>query len=205
MRPYYDFGWGGLKSHYRPFVPGSETKSGWPRVVWPFWQHWLNPMTYYRWIRAIWQRGWRGHAAHDYWNADSYLEYVILGVMKDLRENTHGYPAGIGGHYTPHVVNFGDDEPSDGAKQWNRILSEIIEGLEASIELRNEDTIPDGIYSSGPWHFEPVPGQPGISTLVDESNHKFDREAYEAWQAPLLQKRKRAMLLLCRYWGNFWD
>jgi hypothetical protein len=156
-------------------------------TYWKFWTHIFNPRTYWRWISNFCHRGFYGYSKEDYWNGESYLESVMYGIIKDLRENHIGYPSNLS------------------EESWNSILDEIIEGLEAADELRMENTVPKGIYSEGPWKFVPCENNPEFYTMIDESNHVFDKEGYDKWQAPLLQKRKRAMLLICKHWLSFWD
>lgn len=168
---------------------------------WPFWKHILNPLTYWRWVSRFCQRGFYGYADNDCWEARSYLECIIIGIIKDLKENTHGFPTILSDY--PDGTWEENDPPDTGPEKWKSILNEIIEGLEASRELELEETVPKGIYSEGPFHFEDLGN--GLSRFVDESNHKFDMKAYEAWRKPLLDKRKRAALLIIKYWDSFWD
>ena len=171
---------------------------------WPFWSHILNPLTYWRWLKRFCQRGFYGYAENDYWDGDSYLEEVMLGVITDLKKHTHSYPNSLADYKMGEDVE--EDCPADtGFDKWQAVLSEITEGLEASRELIDEKTVPEGVYSDGPWHFEELEGEPRLSKMVDESNHTFDHERYKEWQKPLLAKRKRAMLLLVKHWGSFWD
>lgn len=205
MKPkHHSLGFGPLKSGYRMYVPRDKRTKEHGYIVWAWWGHYFNPMTYWRWIKRFCQRGFYGYADCDHWSADGYFEEVILGVIRDLKEHSHGWPSSLS-RYGLFDERGENDPPEDGYERWLDILDEIIEGLEASRELCYEDNIPDGIYSSGPWHFEQCEDNPMLSTLVDESNHKFDKEAYDAYRAPLLKKRKRAMLLLCKYWESLWD
>ena len=181
-------GFNELRPYYRPFC-----------VYW--WKQYLNPKTYYRSIKHFCQRGVYGYADCDYWSADDYLENVMLGVIGGLKQHAHGYPDSLADYRFDDIMPEGAIDT--GFEKWIAILNEITEGLEASRELVYEETIPDGIYSDGPWHFEDCGD--GTSKFIDESTHKFDKTAYEAWQAPLLIKRKRAMYLICKYWGSFWD
>lgn len=83
----------------------------------PWWisaRYWLdknNPSRAYRQIKWFIQRGKRGYADGDVWNFDSYLSSVIIGGLKDLRKNTHGYPSGLT------------------EAEWDETLARIIEGF----------------------------------------------------------------------------
>ena len=176
--------------------------NGYRKFCWPWWKDYLNPKTYYRTVKYFCQRGYRGYADCDAWDADSYLENITLGVIKRLKENNMGYPASLC-DYAP-----GQEEPEghvdSGAEKWQTILSEIIEGLEASYELKAEDTVPDDVYSKEPLEFEECEDNPGLLQLK-ESSMRFNDTLYKEWQAPLLKKRKRAVYLLHKHWGSFWD
>ena len=198
MRLHYSLGFNSINSGYRAFVGF--------RPVWGFWSNYFNPMTYLRWFGNFCHRGYYGYSRHDYWDGNNYLEQVILGVVRDLKKNTHGYPNSLADYKMGEEPEDPSAPADTGPEKWDAVLSEIIEGLEAAIELTQEVNIPDGIYGTGPTHFEDVEGSNGmLCTLVDDSPKPFDGDAYRAWQAPLLVKRKRAMLLLCRHWESLWD
>ena len=190
MKQHYTLGFEQLKSYSKPYH-------------WNWWKHFLNPKSYYHWIKCFCQRGFYGHADCDYWNANSYLETILLGVITDLKKHAHGYPNCLVDSLSEDHIIPKDANIDIRFEKWQGILSGIIEGLEASLELKQENTIPDGIYSKGPWKFELL--EDGYYELIDESHHVFDRTAYELWRAPLLIKRKRAMLLITKYWINLWD
>jgi hypothetical protein len=136
---------------------------------------------------------------------DSYLEAVALGTVRRLKEHVSGFPA--------HLADYGPfDEQPEGVKdtgfdKWQAILQEIVDGLEASIELRQENTVPDGVYSDEPMVFEDVPGREGELYQLKEpvNGPRFNDELYKQWEAPLLKKKNRAFYLLRRHWGSFWD
>ena len=193
---HYTLGLGQLKSGYRLFV-------GWC-PVWEFWGHYINPLTYWRFVKWFCQRGWRGYAACDHWDADSYFEFIMLGVLSDLKKKTHGCPASLS---DCDPLDESDYEKEDlGFERWGKILGEIIEGLEASIELKYEDTVPEGVYSNEPIAWKRVKEESDeLWTMVETDTPRFNEELYERWAQPLRAKRKRAMLLICKYWGNLWD
>lgn len=175
--------------HYRPFCG-------------PWWKHYFNPMTYIKGVKYFCQRGWRGYASCDHWDMDSYSEAILLGMLKDLRQCSHGFPANL-------VLDSDDANSPDfrdnGLERWHKILDEIILGLESSIELRQENTIPDGVYSKKPLVFIPVEGNPELLQLEDSDEPRFNGELYDAWKAPLEKQKRRGLLLLVKHWGSFWD
>lgn len=174
---------------YRPFC-------------WYWFKHYLDPVNYWRTVKYFCQRGWRGYADCDHWDSDGYMESVMLGTIKLLREHTHGYPSGL----TGEVNSLPDNKEEDpGFVIWKGVLTEIIDGLEAGIDLRHENSVPEGVYSDQPLVFEDVPDQPGFSRLVETDTPRFDQEKWEEWAAPLRKKKLRAMYLLRKHWGSFWD
>jgi len=193
---HYTLGIEGLKSGFRPFIGITP--------VGRFWMHYLNPMTYFRWFKRFVQRGYRGYADNDHWDANSYLEHVLAGVIRDLRDHAHGYPQILADYPMDYSWKEGD-APDTGFERWTAVLNEILDGLQAARELSTEETVPEGVYPTGPWSFKPVENHPELVEYVDQSPNKFDEVAYAAWRAPLLVKRKRAMLLLCKHWESLWD
>lgn len=168
-----------------------------------WWKHVLNPMTYLKFVKHFCQRGYRGYADCDYWDAGSYLEVVIQGVLKDLKEKTHGYPCYLdGGLKTGEGDTKTLDKKSAGADKWNTILTEIIEGLDASRDLLHEDSVPEGVYSKEPIEWKQL--ENGMSEMVHRDD-AFNKELYLEWRKPLEAKRLRAAKLMIKHWPSFWD
>ena len=161
-----------------------------------WWLFYINPKNYYLTVKYFLQRGWRGYASCDHWDADGYFETVAIGVLKDLREHAHGYPAGL--------VNDDSEESDKGMEIWRSILTEIIDGLEASRELKAEDTIPPEVYPNTNHRFEPSEDHPDLMEFKSDGPG-FNAELYEQWAAPLRKKKRRAFVLLAKYWQNLWD
>jgi hypothetical protein len=172
-----------------------------------WWKHHFNPMTYIRAIKYFCQRGWRGYADCDSWDADGYFEIVMIGVLTHLRETTPGYPASLA-EYGP-----GEDVPEgvvdSGMDRWKAVLTEIIDGLNAAQELRKEDTVPDGVYSDEPIEWEKVKEFPeekeSLWRMKDSETPRFNQVLFDQWAEPLKRKERRAKYLLAKYWGSFWD
>jgi hypothetical protein len=78
-------------------------------------------------LRKRWQRQQRGWGEYDAWSFDHYLAQTIADGCKWLRENSHGYPMGIGRVKTMALTD--EQEDSDGARAWEQILLEIEEGF----------------------------------------------------------------------------
>ena len=194
-----------MTKHYSlGFFPLSRSYSGVFSLPW--WKHYLHPKTYWRTLKYFCQRGWRGYAECDYWDADNYMECVILGVMKDLKANLHGFPGVLSDHTGREFDHEIPESHDSGEEKWNKILEEIIEGLEASRELIEENTIPKGVYSEEPIEWERVKeGSDDLWAFKDTGHPRFNEALYESWAEPLRKKRKRARMLLIKWWGCFWD
>jgi len=178
---HYSLGFHPLRSSgYRAFI-------NWHHPVWRFWWHWVNPNTYWRTIKYFCQRGYRGYASCDHWDMDSYLESVMLGMIHDLKKYKHGYPGNLS------------------VEKWDSILQEIIDGLEASQELRDKDTVPEGTFSKEPIEWIPSPDHEGCFQMKETETPRFNKELYDAWAAPLNKKAFRAKILLARHWQSLWD
>ena len=177
------------------------------RPVWAFWGHWINPLTYYRAVKYFCQRGYRGYADCDHWAMDSYLEQVMIGLLTDLKKYAHGFPDSLSEHdpQSRAIVDSERIEDYPGFIKWQAILSEIIEGLEASQELKNELTVPKGTYSEEPICWERVEGKEGFWQMKETDTPRFNKELHDQWSLPLKLKCLKAKALLARYWGSFWD
>jgi hypothetical protein len=113
-----------------------------------YWLHWFNVADMWRAVKYFWQRGTRGYAKCDHWNAESYFEYIMIGVLTDLKNCSHGYPAGIctctWSNTEYKCIPKG--EVCDGMIKWQELLQVMIDGLDASLDLKEENTVPEGVY-----------------------------------------------------------
>jgi len=118
----------------------------------------------------------------DSWNADSTLAYIIVPVLKQLKETTHGYPHDLQpmDQYDINAqMRFDTDgfefvgEP--GAVKWDEILDKMI------------------------WSFEQV-NIDFDDQFYDKSN-KLDMPAYEAHYA----KMQEGFDLFAKYYLALWD
>ena len=184
MKTYYTLGFNYLKTDHD--------------FGWRFCIHYLNPMTYFRFIKYFCQRGFYGHADNDALNADGYLECVIYSLVKELKKVKDGFPVYLSDY------DFGEEEdpnkPDTGYDKMLAILQEILDGLEASEDLRNETTIPDGVYSDEEHKYEKL--ENGNYRVIDDGIERFNIKLYDEWAKPLQVKQKRAMLLICKYWDH---
>lgn len=179
--------------------------NGYTRFSWPWWKEYLNPNNYWKTVKYFCQRGYRGYADCDAWDMDSYMDSNILGLLKELQEHKHGFPA--------ELSNYNHDLAWDavenlnvidtGAEEWATILQEMIDGFEASIELRKEETVPEGTYSNEPVEFEDLGN--GMCRLKETDTPRFNNDLYNEWSKPLVEKQQKARELLIKWWPSLWD
>lgn len=153
----------------------------------PWIKKYINPRTYILTVKYFYQRGTRGYADCDYWDLNTYMEDVLLGVIKDLKLHHHGFPATLT------------------EQSWEAVLDEIIIGLEASKTLRD---IPDEFFTKEEATFEKIlTGKfAGLYKMMyPDGVIPFDTEAYAIWKIPLEKQQKRAQHLLIKHWKNLLD
>jgi len=122
-------------------------------------ENWLRIIKYdiIDYTKCLWQRAFRGYSHRNIWSIDYYLTKIIPLMIKQLKEDTHGYPGG---------------EDINSLEEWQKILDKMILGFEAAkriqetknwVENDNNEmyTIPskDGgreIKFTNPWSDEQV-------------------------------------------------
>lgn len=175
------------RNHYTLSLYPLFSSSGYITFSWPWWKEYLNPNNYWRTVKYFCQRGYRGYADCDSWDANSYSEAVLLGLITRLKEHSHGYPTAC-----------------NNLNEWKEILQQIIDGFEAAIELREEKTLPDGIYSKEPLEWKKT--EDGFFELINTSPIPLFREdLYKLWEDPLKEKQRIGMELLIQWWPCLWD
>lgn len=102
-------------------------KNGWYWFTNP-WRIYKIPVSWWNDLRFFYSRGRRGYSVYDTWSLDSYLLKWLPDAIRDLRENSHGFP----------VTMFADDvdwtdpsqDQSDVAEaRWTDILARVENGL----------------------------------------------------------------------------
>lgn len=84
-----------------------------------FLQDW-GPRRMIRRIKSFYQRGKRGWADEDAWSLHLHLALVIRDSVKKLKSNLHSWPG--------EPMTF---------EEWEKILQEIIDGMQATIDIDN--------------------------------------------------------------------
>ena len=109
----------------------------WDNIYWlirhGIWQ-WLGdrPLK----IRSFFQRGRRGYADEDIWGFDYYLTRIILGGLKQLKNNKCGCPCVL--PYDPNV-HPNDVDWDANQKAWDEILESMIDTFEIANKILNGD------------------------------------------------------------------
>jgi|TARA_R110002124_G_scaffold55927_2_gene158302 hypothetical protein len=139
---------------------------------------------------------------HDTWSMDHSLAHIVVPMLKQLRDNTHGAPMISYDDRPEHLVgtiprpHSGDvDEYHFDAWQW--ALSEMLFAFESKI-LPWEDQFQSGVVDR---HFISLDG--GGAECVDGPNHTFkiDWEGRSAYQ----EKITNGFRLFGKYYESLWD
>lgn len=101
-----------------------------------WWAHWLSPKTHLRELRWAWQRASRGWADCDAWSIYSYVDRIMLGAIRRMREDRIGCPAMcIEEGALLNEDGIPDEALKAGVQKWDGILQEIEEGYAAAVAL----------------------------------------------------------------------
>jgi len=176
--------------------------SGYRLFVWPWWKHWFDPGTYYRWMKWKIQRAQRGWADCDVWSLDDYLAEWLPDALLHLKNTKHGIPMTM---FEP--VDGVDEEggPSatameKGEVRWSAVLDKMIEAFRAHTRICNMD------YEKelGAW-----PQCPCGKVLCDCQPNRRLTSAYLDAMRPLEERDKKlfkeGMALFTEHFGSLWD
>ena len=142
---------------------------------------------------------------YDTWGMDHTLAMIIVPMLKQLRDTTHGYPANFtyeDQHYNPQRFFEGDgwEFPEDGFEQWKATLDKMIWAFEQVIDDDWEDQ-----YRTGEIDFQFVPceDKPGYSEIVDGPNHTLETD-YDGIAAHRARMQE-GFDLFAKYFEGLWD
>lgn len=145
---------------------------------------------------------------HDYdvWNMDSTLAYIILPLLRKLKDVKHGSPGDlIEFQQTSNSVQFCFDFYQDGDElawkkgheHWEAILDKIIWSFE-QLNTDWEDQFHSGEHDI---YFEKIEGtEYSAMKRGPKDTHKFDAEGYNKFQA----KMQEGFELFGKYYRNLW-
>lgn len=182
-----------LSSGYRPFCGR-------------WWKHWLDPQTYYYWLKYKSQRAQRGWADCDVWSLDSYLAEWLPNALRHLKVTKHGTPCAM---FTDEELNRQDPEgwtgPDKSAHEraeqaWGHTLTKMIVGFDAWNRMS------DGLYEA---ELGPYPSLHGdLDNLNDPMHRALVKERMERAK-PLTERDQKlweeGMALFTKHFGSLWD
>lgn len=145
----------------------------------------------------------------DTWSMDHTLAHIILPMLKQLRETTHGAPY-VDDKDVPKELRstsakpLTKEEKDMGAvdelhfKRWDWVLNEMIFAFESEL-----DDSWEAQFESGENDLQLLQLEDGMSQLVHGPNHtkKYDRKGREAYE----KRIQRGFLLFGKYYSNLWD
>lgn len=139
---------------------------------------------------------------YDTWSMDTTLAFIILPMLKQLKETKCGYPNTLK-EDGPHITTPDTEGEGYNPERWDYILDEMIFAFEHKLDDDWKEQ-----YCSGNIDFDGIPyyGKDGeeIGTqLVHGPNHtyKMDTEGYDKHQ----KRIANGFLLFGRYYENLWD
>jgi hypothetical protein len=132
---------------------------------------------------------------YDTWSMDYTLSYIIVPMLKQLRDTKHGHPL-VADEDTPEDIRSDKAEtPKDGwdsnsDKRWDWVLNEMIWAFEQKLDDDAETIFFDYSVANGklPWD-------------KDYVGPKYDRDGYMKYQ----DRMQNGFRLFGKYYQNLWD
>lgn len=141
-----------------------------------------------RYVKWFFQRGWRGWADNDVWGIDSYILDILPPMLRRLKETKSGIPA--------MIIEEGDTDEQSVAR-WDKIMDELIEGLELKTLWEVDYPKAVGFKKEKP------------ENKWDEYYYDFKdpvwKAAFEVKEKEVGEKFGKSMDLFKQYFGAFWD
>lgn len=144
---------------------------------------------------------------YDTWNMESTLAYIILPMLKQLKETQHGSAmmpafqqtsAGTVQYCLPFYEEGDNAAWEQGHKQWEEILDKMIWSFE-QINTDWEEQFESGVHD---FYFEKVPGT-SCSEMKHGPNHTYK---YDTVGAIKYQERiQEGLELFGKYYMDLWD
>jgi hypothetical protein len=143
---------------------------------------------------------------YDTWNMESTLAFIVLPMLKQLKETKHGSAWLPEFDQTSNSAQYSFDFYEEGDKlawekgheHWNQILDKMIWSFE-QINTNWEDQFHSGEHD---FYFEDVEGtEYSIMKLGPNDTHKFDSEGYFKFQ----NRMQEGFELFGKYYRNLWD
>lgn len=166
---------------------------------------WLRAIE--NWIDARYKRKVQIRIApHDTWSMDNTLAYIILPMLKQLKETKHS-SAVVDDDDVPAELKSVNAEPLTDAqvsmgyvdnnvhKRWDWTLGEMIWAFEQIVDDEAESQFHTNLNPAEPRD------DPNIELEESLRRSKFDKEGYVAWQ----NRKTRGLTLFGKYFEALWD
>lgn len=142
-------------------------------------------------IKWFIQRGIRGYSDYDTWDIDYWFLNTIVPMLKQLKENKHGYPGNIT------------------AEEWDNILDKmILYFTEANEETSSKKNEYKKDFSKILWNdnkmirYEDL--TPSQQKYYNDIKHKYFNREYELCKYRN-KKLKQGFILFNNWFWNLWD
>lgn len=183
----------------------NSLSSGYRILCWPWFKYWIDPRSYYYWMKYKIQRAQRGWADCDVWSLDDYLTEWLPGALLHLKKTTHGVPNTMFtddelNHESPEGIGPNTTSMDQAVAKWDATLDKMIAGFEAHrrlIQCSYEKEL-------GPW-----PTCTCADFLCSCEPHRTETSNHIQKMKPL-EERDRAMFkegmaLFAEHFGSLWD
>jgi hypothetical protein len=204
------------------WVPNQKDEFGFPQK--PDWVHdfgtWLSGgeekdsllMKLCTWIESKRKRTIKVRIDnYDVWSADHTLAYIILPMLKKMKENKQGAPF-VDDEDVPEGLRSTDAPPKENEydtdanhfKRWDWVLDEMIQAFECHVDESWEDQYRSGVHDMV-WEVSATDenGKPKLYQMKDgpKNTYKCDYEALEKHQ----KRNQNGFRLFGKYYQNLWN
>jgi hypothetical protein len=183
-----------------------------------WWKHWLDPKTYWYWMKCKIQRANRGWADCDIWGLDNYLSEWLPDALRRLKETKQGVPCSM---FTDEELNLEDSEGWNGPDKtaserakvaWDEVLDKIVAGFEAYNRIQDSPCSYEkeiGEWPHAEWKFEPCEDKSHLHKMVHTDEEQKAIDEWMAKEKPLLERDQKiweeGAALFIKHFGSLWD
>jgi hypothetical protein len=188
-------------------------RSGYRWFTTRWWEHWLDPRTYWYWAKYKIQRANRGWADCDIWSLDWYLSSWLPDALRRLKDTKHGTPFSV----FPEEQEFIDEtgNPTEQAceiakKRWDEVLCKMIAGFEAFVRIGDSPTSYEPEIGEFPHvEWKCIPTENGTVRLLFTEEEDRAIDEWRARESPLIARDQKiweeGAALFIKHFGSLWD
>lgn len=141
---------------------------------------------------------------YDTWNMNNTLAYIILPMLKQLKETKHGspyvddkdVPKELRSTSAPPKENEWDIDENHHAR-WDYVLDEMIW---AFTQINNEDDAESQFFTSeGDPQWEKL--EDGNYRMLSDPTASYDKKGHTAWK----KRKAKGLMLFGKYYEGLWD